>query len=253
MKEIVFMGGKEIGSACLQHVLDRSRDLDIVVKAVLTNDRQLLGGGTSVSALAEAHGIPVLPSLEAFLEIPDVDILLSVQYHEILRQPHIDKARQIAVNLHMAPLPEYRGCNQFTFAILDGATEFGTTLHRLETSVDGGAILFEKRFPIPAGCYVTDLYAHTFAASSALFRESLEALVNGSYTPVPQADFLGSRSTSFHYRREINDVKVIDLNWPKERIARHIRATYFPPFDPPYALQDGTKVPLTKEWLENQA
>ncbi|MBK8684503.1 MAG: hypothetical protein IPN26_05660 [Bacteroidetes bacterium] len=76
-----------------------------------------------------------------------MDFLISVQYHQILNERHIQKARTLAINLHMAPLPEYRGCNQFSFAILDQYPEFGTTLHVMDERIDHGDILFEKDSP----------------------------------------------------------------------------------------------------------
>ena len=133
----------------------------------------------------------------------------------------------------MASLPEYRGCNQFSFAIIDKAETFGTTLHQLEVGIDSGAILAEKRFPIPKGCWVQDLYQLTLAASRQLFAENIAAILKGNYTPVPQNELIEERGTSYHFRHEINDVKQIDLNWSAEKIERHIRATYFPPFEPP--------------------
>lgn len=38
----------------------------------------------------------------------EFDILFSVQYHAILTQEQIECAKEIAFNLHLAPLPEYR-------------------------------------------------------------------------------------------------------------------------------------------------
>lgn len=75
---------------------------------------------------------------------------------EILNAEHIGHAKNIALNLHMAPLPEYRGCNQFSFAIADNKKEFGTTIHKMDTGIDHGNILFEKRFPIQMNVGLTN-------------------------------------------------------------------------------------------------
>ena len=147
----------------------------------------------------------------------------------------------------MAPLPEYRGCNQFSFAIIDGATEFGTTLHRLEEGIDSGAILFEKRFPIPRNCFVKELYEITEKTSLELFEESMPNIINGNYELRPQEELVTERGTSYHYRNEIDEIKQIDLSWDKEKIERYYRATYFPPFEPPYAIIDGRKVSLSMD------
>lgn len=251
MKDIVFLGGKEIGFHCLQYLLENAALLGAQVKAVLTNDRKIHSPELpSVKDLCLENDIPVLRSLDDFLKAGDCDILVSVQYHQILKHQHIRKAKQIAVNLHMAPLPEYRGCNQFSFAIMDGAKEFGTTIHRMEEKIDGGDILFEKRFEIPEDCDVSWLYEKTYNESVLLFKESIGKIIAGNYLLKPQNSYSGKRSSAFHLRKDIEKIKQIDLNWDNEKILRHFRATYFPPFPPPFALVNGERVEITPEWIE---
>ena len=243
-KHIVFLGSKPIGFTCLKYLIEQSEALHITIAGLLTRKRTEFGPGSDLLELAAEHSIPIIKSL---YEIPECDILYSVQYHEILKQRHIDKARQVAVNLHMAPLPEYRGSNQFTCALLDGKTEFGTTIHKLDAGVDSGDILFQKRFQIPDNCWVNDLYETTFAESVKLFRYTLGHVVSGNYQPVPQQNLIGKFGTGFHKRNEINELKIIDLSWSAERIDRTIRATLMPGFEPPYCMVGGEKVYFSRK------
>jgi len=244
------MGAKPIGYQCLKILLDNRQSLDLQVVGVLTNEKHQFSNNSnnnaskSIVTLCKKHQLPIYKNLKEYLHIPVVDMVVSVQYHQILRQKHIDKAQKIAVNLHMAPLPEYRGCNQFSFAIVDKKKEFGTTLHLMETAIDGGDILFERRFPIPPNCMVKELYDLTVQHSALLFAEALPTLIKGKYSRTTQQSLVAERGSSYHYRHEINDLKQIDLSWPKEKIERHFRATYFPPFEPPYAFINGQKVYL---------
>lgn len=248
MKKVVFMGGKEIGYHCLRYLLEKQKELDAEVVAAFASGRMLFGGVQDIEGLCRENSVPYLPSLDDYLGLVEVDVLISVQYHQILKRKHIRKARQIAVNLHMAPLPEYRGCNQFSFAILDGAKEFGTTIHRLEEGVDNGAILFEDRFPIPPESFVKDLYEMTYEASFRLFKNHLKDVLDGNYNPVSQEAYLGKRSTSYHLRKEIETIKQIDADWDAERKKRYFRATYFPPIGTPYMIMGGEKKELDFEW-----
>ncbi len=243
-KSILFLGSKPIGYQCLAHLISVQEELNVEVAGILTQARKEFSGVNDLATLATAHGIPVFPSLEA---LPDCDIIYSVQYHEILRQPHIDRARQIALNLHMAPLPEYRGSNQFSFAILEGKAEFGTTIHRIDTRIDHGEILFEKRFPVPPDCWINELYDLTEKASLELFKETLPQIVAGNYKLTPQQSFEDSRGTSLHFRNEMATLKQIDLSWDADKIARHIRATCMPGFEPPYAIVGDRKVYFTPQ------
>jgi len=243
MKNVVFLGSKKIGLDCLQYLLEQEKSLNYNLIGILTNTR-----GKDIMKYAKSNGIRVIKDLDEYLALKeDIDIAISIQYHLILKKKHIHKAKEITVNLHMAPLPEYRGCNQFSFAIIDGKKEFGTTLHRLEEGIDSGDILFEKRFPIKENIWVRDLYEDTFDASVALFKENLENLIQKKYRLNPQKEYVEERGTTIHYRKEINDIKKIDLDWPHQKIKRHIRATYFPGFEPPYCTIDSQKIYFTRE------
>lgn len=245
-KKLVFLGSKPIGYNCLNYLISQKDALNIDIIGLLTHARKEFGNAHDLGTLAEEHNIPMLDGPN---DIPECDILYSVQHHQILKQQHIDRAKQIAVNLHTAPLPEYRGSNQFSYAIIDGKEEFGTTIHRMDVRIDHGDILFQKRFPIPEGCWVAELYNLTIEASERLFAQTLAHLVNGNYTPMPQQLLVHKYGTVLHLRREIADIKHIDLNWDKEKIARHVRATSMPGFEPPYCIIEGKKVYFTTERL----
>ena len=242
MKKVVFLGSKNIGYECLKHLYNNKNNLNVELIGVLTNVR-----GKKVIEYCREKSIRIIDGLDELLEINSCDIAISIQYHEILKKQHIRKVKEIIVNLHMAPLPEYRGCNQFSFAIINGDKEFGTTIHRLEEGIDSGSILFEKRFTIPYGCWVEELYQITFDKSVELFKESLHRLISGHYELRPQKSFLDKRTTSLHYRKEIEEIKKIDLNWSKDIIERHIRATFMPGFEPPYTIINDQKVYFRKE------
>ncbi|MGB0404245.1 MAG: formyltransferase family protein [Salibacteraceae bacterium] len=249
-KRIAFLGGKKIGFSSLNYLLENKNQLGIELVCVFENTSSKLNpADNTVSSLAFKHGINLHSEIDDLLEYSDIDFILSVQYDKILQANHISKATELAVNLHMAPLPEYRGCNQFSFAIIDEAEVFGTTLHRLEEGIDSGDILFEKRFPIPKECFVTDLYGKTLVASAELFEESIENLLKGNYKLTSQKSLVEKRRAGFHLRSEVNQIKEIDGSWSVEKQKRHFRATWFPPFSPPVLLQ-GNK-PLDLNWYNN--
>jgi methionyl-tRNA formyltransferase len=243
-KKVIFLGSKPIGYECFAYLISRREELGIEIVGLLTNERKEFGDGFDLRKIAEENNIPTYEEPGA---MPECDILYSVQYHKILKQQDLDKGRQAAVNLHMAPLPEYRGSNQFSFAILEGKKEFGTTIHLIDSRIDHGDILFQKRFPIPDNCWVGDLYQLTYNASLNLFRQTLAHVINGTYQVVSQDSLVGKFGTSLHYRNEMADLKVIDLDWDADNIERHIRATAMPGFEPPFCVIGGEKVYFSKD------
>lgn len=248
-KRIVFMGGKQVGYSSLLFLLEQSQKLDVEVVAIFENAvSPLVNETNSLKKLAEEYTVPHFTNKSELLNVPNVDYIFSVQYNQILTTEEIAVANLFAVNLHMAPLPEYRGCNQFSYAIVDEAEEFGTTLHVLEPDTDAGAIIFEKRFNIRKEEFVTDLYNRTLNFSISLFKDKLEYILNREFHLTPQPELFEERGTSFHFRKEIEQLKRIDASWPLEKQKRYFRATYFPAFTPPVLISEEGEKPLTLDW-----
>ena len=237
IKKIVFLGTRKIGYFCLKHLNKRKNDLNYEIVGVFTNPEE-----KNIVEYCNSNGLELMTSLDEYLAINKIDIGISVQFDKILKKAHIDKAKDIVVNLHMGPLPEYRGCNQFAFAIIDKAKEFGTTIHQLVEGIDSGDIMFEERFLIPENCWIEELYEITCRRSMELFERSLPELIEGNYVLVPQENYMKKRTESVHSRDEIEHVKKIELSWTREKIERYIRATSMPGYEPPYVVIEGKKV-----------
>jgi len=86
---------------------------------------------------------------------PDCTVISS--YHRILPARIISHGR--FVNVHYAPLPEYRGRASVNWAIINEEPEAAITIHALAPGVDSGNILYQKRVTIGADDTVTDLYS----------------------------------------------------------------------------------------------
>ena len=136
MKKIVFFCNKEIGLKCLKHTFEKRFFLDIEIVAVFTkiDDAKII-------KFCKKNKILIFFDLRKISIFKSLDLGISVQYHLIFKKKLISKFYHSLVNLHMGPLPEYRGCNQFTFAIINKESEFGTTIHVVDEGIDSGPIL----------------------------------------------------------------------------------------------------------------
>ncbi len=235
IKKVVFLGGKDIGYKCLRLLFEQSRQLNIDIVGIDSSPQ-----GKDIKEFSIENNLKYLNGV-----IPMCDIIISVQYHRILFDKEIKMASERAVNLHMAPLPEYRGCNQFSFAIIDGANEFGTTIHEMDPSIDAGPIVAEKRFHISNSIWIEELFNLTYDTSIELFEDYLPQLISGEYNAIDQNLLLSKRNSSFHFRKEIDDIKRIDLDWSQDRISKHLRATMMPGFEHPYAIVGNKKLYFT--------
>jgi len=233
---VVFLGGKEVGLECLKIVQKKIDELNFDLIGVDISPRD---GG--MFNFIEKHNVKNLYGV-----IPECDVIISVQYYRILSGKEISKASKRSVNLHMAPLPEYRGCNQFSLAIINKDTEFGVTLHEIDVDIDSGPIISEDRFLISENIWVDELVSIAEKKSIKLFDDCLPLIIQGGYKTTDQDKLINGKKTEFSYRKDIEKIKEIDMSWPTEKISRYIRALSMPGFSPPYATIDGKKVSIIR-------
>lgn len=70
------------------------------------------------------------------------DLVISVRFGQIFKQPLIDIPKHGVLNLHSGILPQYRGILASFWAILHNEENIGTTLHYISNSgIDNGAII----------------------------------------------------------------------------------------------------------------
>ncbi len=80
------------------------------------------------------------------------DLIVSIRYRKILHDAAIAIPRLGVINLHSGILPDYRGVMATFWAMLDGQSEIGTTLHRItDSGIDTGPILAIDRQAVKPG------------------------------------------------------------------------------------------------------
>ena len=230
MKNIIFLGSKPIGYHCLKFLLE-NKTSDYQVVAIVSNENSRFGNEFSLKKLAIENDIRFHQNIE-FLEDIDIDFLISVQYHEILKSKTLKRVKGMSINLHMAPLPEYRGCNQFSFAIYNRERAFGTTLH----------VLDEIRFPIEDDDDVESLYLRTFEFSKELFKRSIFNIMNGEFKTRSQIELSKTRKSNIYYRKDIESIKKLDFGNKTDEVYLKVKATSKIGFTPPFAEVNGEKL-----------
>lgn len=177
-----------------------------------------------------------------------VDFLVSVQYDQIFSPLVLERVQSLAVNLHMAPLPEYRGSAQYAFAVMDRRDYFGVTLHEMTEEVDAGSILAERRFPIASDVFAYELYEQATQEAIVLFRESLPDLFGGNLVACTQVELRDASQGVLHTRSELANLSRIPNSLPLSEKLLAFRATYFPPFKGPILVEGDSEVILDLEW-----
>ena len=96
-------------------------------------------------------------------------------------------------NLHASLLPDYRGAAPINWAIINGETETGVTTFFLDSKIDTGKIILQKKEVIYKNDDFGTLYNRLMPKGAALVLETIALIEMGSVKALPQID-----SNSFH-------------------------------------------------------
>ncbi|MDA0284416.1 MAG: methionyl-tRNA formyltransferase [Planctomycetota bacterium] len=145
---LVMLGTGSFALSTFQGLYETSHT---VVGLVTQPDRTGRGHHHHVNPMKELaikHGTPVFQpvkanepeSLERLREF-DADLFVTAAYGQILSADLLSIPRLGAINIHASLLPKYRGAAPIQFAIINGETETGITIFRIEPKLDAGPVL----------------------------------------------------------------------------------------------------------------
>lgn len=232
---VLFAGGKAVGCGVLR-LLIATPAVEVCGVIVNPGDAAADRWFPSATEIATEHGIAVYAPSNinnaaniAWIRQREPDLIVVAYYDQILCSAIFSMPRLGCVNLHMARAEAYRGCYPTTWALINGETVTGVTLHRVTAEIDGGDILAEREVPIMPDDTGRSLYEKCTAAAVELFSEALPALISGTLEGRPQHRTAVTRT---HDRKFPSHEVLMEGN--PSAIADRIRALTFPPFPAPY-------------------
>jgi methionyl-tRNA formyltransferase len=137
----------------------------------------------SLGAWARAREVPVVESGD-WRDLPGEasaasvvhDFGISVFYDKILPAEFIGRFDRL-LNLHNGPLPRYRGVSPINWALKNGETAHGVTIHELTRGVDRGPIVARLEYSIyPEFDEVADVYERALEYGWVLFSQTMPIL-----------------------------------------------------------------------------
>ncbi len=194
--KIVFMGTPEFAACILRHLLECSF-ADVV--AVYTQPDRPAGRGhkltpSAVKLVAQEAGIPLFqpPHFKneedrAALAALSPDILVVAAYGLLLPASVLAIPRHAPINVHASLLPRYRGAAPIQRAIMDGESETGVSIMRMEETLDTGPV-YEMRSCPTAGHTAASLHDSLAVLGAESLLSVLNRFCDAEPASVPQDD-----------------------------------------------------------------
>jgi methionyl-tRNA formyltransferase len=191
----VFFGSPAFAVPCLRAVAAETELCAVVSQPDRPAGRGQAPTPPAVKVEAEALGIPVLqfekvrtPETHAALAALKADLFVVVAYGRILPQALLDLPRLGPFNVHASLLPKLRGAAPIQWAIINGETETGVSIMRMEAGLDTGPVAAMRALPIADDDTTGTLSVKLAELGARLLVETLPEIAGGSVVLRPQDD-----------------------------------------------------------------
>lgn len=221
-KTIVFFGSGPVAAASLRLLATA-----FTIEAVITKPRAAHHkGDVPVLDVAEEFALPVFTATnrktldDLFAKRPThSEVAILIDFGIIVSQEVIDYFPLGIINSHFSLLPEWRGADPITFAILSGQQKTGVSLMLLVAGMDEGPLLAQESIPLDDHITTPVLTEQLIRLSYAMLETHVPRYIEGTILPYPQSN------DGISYSRKLRkDDALVDWRKPAAQIEREIRA-----------------------------
>lgn len=190
----VFMGTPDIAVPCLEALAAWADSTAVVTQPDRPRGRQGTPQPSPVKARALALGLQVVQperirgdeGFMTWLRDAAPEVIVVVAFGQLLPKVVLDLPPYGCVNVHFSLLPKYRGAAPVQWALLRGEVETGITTMWMDEGLDTGPILGRQTVAIGDDEDAGALLERLAGLAPGLLTATLEGLVAGRISPVPQ-------------------------------------------------------------------
>jgi len=176
-----------------------------------------------------------------------LDVIVMVSYGKMIPSEFLNHGRPIFLNVHNSLLPKYRGLHAFTWAMINGDTQTGYTLHVVDEGIDSGPIISQISFDIHEDWDINDLFRKGYEVLSFWLPDILDSL---TWNDIRKAEPQNHKEATYVTKRHPEDGRI---NWQdtSRNIHNFVRALA-PPYTPgAFTFYKDQKIHLLKTKLLN--
>lgn len=194
--KLVVCAYHNVGYRCIEELLRQGAEISLVFTHEDSPTEQIWF--SSVRTLAEKRGIPCLTSsinepynIQRLRELKP-DFIFSFYYRNMIKPELLEIPDKGALNLHGSYLPKYRGRVPVNWAVINGETETGATLHYMVAKPDAGDIVDQEKVSIEFTDAAHEVFGKVTDAAVTVLRRAWPRLVDGTAMRIPMDLSAGS-------------------------------------------------------------
>lgn len=205
MKDLLLFADGDVGFRCVEWLVQNySKDVGLIVTTANNHITQLALDAGLLTCVFHSTA-SMCDKINQFGLEPDIGMLL--WWPNIVKGDLLHLPKEGFVNTHPSLLPHNRGKHYSFWAIVE-SVPFGVTIHRVDSSIDGGDIFAQTEIPVTWEDTGETLYEKARTAMLALVQSCYPKLRIGNLKAMPQDPSSGS----FHFASEIDLASRIELD-----------------------------------------
>lgn len=178
------------------------------------------------------------------------DIVFSVNNWDVMHAEVLAIPKDGVINFHNGPLPDYRGVNVPSWAIINGEKDHGVTWHFAAEKIDAGAIVASASFELCPRETAISLTLRCIKAGVELFAPLLDRYASGRMDSWPQK----GEGRYYAAKDPPPNQGYLDFTQSFDRLSRLVRGLSFRPFENLFAypkIRAGSRTLLLSEILSH--
>ena len=177
------------------------------------------------------------PRIDEFAHLVDADVVVSINFINIIPKYFINKFKFGIINAHPGDLPRYRGNACPNWAILNSESKVVLSFHLMDEGLDSGPIIMKEDFQLNNDTYISEVYDWLYNKIPYGFIKSVKMLTEGCSLKAQKGNVLRV------FPRKPEDSRLNfqkDLDWNYKLIRASSR-----PFSGAYAFLNNTEFKVT--------
>ena len=229
MSKVVFFGTPDFAAEALSALHAAGHTIvSVVTQPDKPKGRNREMAQSAVKRFALAHDIPVLQPLRVreadcieALRSLEAEVFVVAAFGQILPEAVLEIPPYGCINIHASLLPRLRGAAPIQAAILEGDSQTGITIMRMDAGCDTGDILLQESIPIEETDTGGSLFDRLAALGAGMIVKALPQIVSGELKGMPQEEAFATYAGKL-----TKESGRIDWTLHAEQVARRIRAMH---------------------------
>lgn len=183
--KVVFMGTPTFSVPILEALIETTNVIMVVSQPDREKDRKGNLLPTPIKEVANKHHIPLFQPQNIKNEYQHIidanpDIIITCAYGQIIPEALLTFPKYKCINVHGSLLPKLRGGAPIHHAIIDGETETGITIMYMDSKMDAGDIISQRKIKIEDDDNLDSLYEKMSYLGRDLLMDTLESIIDGT-------------------------------------------------------------------------